>query len=497
MERMEMEKRYPDAEPTRYLSMADAITEVTFIHMREQIKGVLQIQRDEWTKEGRRYLERMRRANGLIYPLEHTVRRRLRIRRPPAFALRSPCIRLASRADLAVVGLRLTPSQMLRHDKGLPGGAHYNKYGQLDCWDPGGSGRPGHLEPELTAEAKRLGLDGYVKWDKVREQMLKDLKANNAWWRGYDFTEDDLYDKDSVLVRPGTGQKYIAEFWKTVGGDNPIPGSPPKVPNLPAGAEDDLIALGGGTKRPSAFDIWLTPMQYPGIQLYQSEADEILNMFRERGDGPKLFGPDSQMARVAAGFGDGPAILINTMRKVREFPLEAEGEMKDGRWVNMALEDPWHPLPPDPVEVEKKGITLQHDWPELHHVVSVEMPDKTQAWRMIRSEVVSEQPWSKPSSADAAMGLPAIVDLDGENWFGDAFRNGRIELGEVSKVVPPKIEKFPHRHPLRDPNHPLALPGGFKRAFPPRLDWTEVAIEDRRRRMAEPKREKNRRRRFA
>lgn len=128
------------------------------------------------------------------------------------------------------------------------------------------------------------------------------------------------------------------------------------------------------------------------------------------------------------------------------------------------------------------------------------MLDKTQAWRMIRSEVLSEQPWSKPSSVDAMKGLPALIDLDGKNWFGDAFRNGRIELGEVSKVTwasspsgRNNIENFPHHHPLRDPNHPLALPDGFKRAFPPRLDWSEVAIEDRRRRMAE--RDKNHHRR--
>ena len=114
-----------------------------------------------------------------------------------------------------------------------------------------------------------------------------------------------------------------------VGGNNPIPGRPPAIPNLPEGAKDDLVVLDGGKRRPSALDIWLTPHHYPGIQLFQSEADEILNMFKEPrdgGDGPKLFGPDSQMAREAAGFEDGPAIMINTMRKVREFPVEAEGD---------------------------------------------------------------------------------------------------------------------------------------------------------------------------
>ena len=77
----------------------EAITEVMFIHMRAQMKGVLQLQRDEWTKEGKRDLERMRRANGLIYPLEHSVRRRLRMHtdtyRPLAFA--SHCLAFASR----------------------------------------------------------------------------------------------------------------------------------------------------------------------------------------------------------------------------------------------------------------------------------------------------------------------------------------------------------------------------------------------------------------
>ena len=480
MVRMDMETKYPNAEPTRYLNMADTITEVTFIHMREQVKGVLQIHRDEWTKMRRRDLERTRRANGLLYPLEHSVRRWLQICAPPAFALHLP----HSRTDLEVAGSRLSPPQMLRGDRGLPGGAHYNKFGQLDGWMAGCSGRPGHLEPKLTAEARRKGMPEYVEWGKIREQMVKDLKANKADWRGYDFTEDDLFDKEGNLRRPGTGQKYRAHFWSTVSGDNPIPGSPPAVPNLPAGAEDDLVALGGGTKRPSALDIWLTPMQYPGIQLYQSEADEILDMFTGP-NSPWIFGPDSEMARVAAGFGDGPAILINTMRKVREFPIEVEGEMHDGRWINMAIEDPWHPLPANPKDLEEKGIITQHDWPELHHVVSVELPDKTQAWRMIRSEVLSEQPWSKPSQADTAQGVPALIGLDGDNWFGDAFRNGRIELGEVSKVEPPKFENFPQNHPLRNTNHHLALPDGWRRAFPPRLDWTEVSIEDRRRRMAE------------
>ena len=76
LERMDFDTRFPDAEPTRYINLADAITEVTFIHMREQMKGVLQIQRDEWTKMSMRRLDRMRRAMGLLYPLEHSVRGR-------------------------------------------------------------------------------------------------------------------------------------------------------------------------------------------------------------------------------------------------------------------------------------------------------------------------------------------------------------------------------------------------------------------------------------
>ena len=320
--RMGFYKNYPNAEPTRYINMADPVTELMFIHMREQMKGVLQIQRDEWTKTGLRRIERMRRQMGLIYPLEHSVRCPHRIHGRLLCILVVPALHFSPRSgtDLQVSWESLAPLQLLRRDRGIAGGAHYNKYGQLDCWGPGCSGRPGQLEPKLTAEAKRRGLSGYVKWDEVREQMVKDLKADNAWWRGFDFTEEDMHDKDGNITRRSTGQKYRAHFWSTVGGDNPIPGSPPEVPNLPAGAEDDLVALGGGTKRPSALDIWLTPMQYPGIQLYQSEADEILNMFREYrdgGDGPKLHGPDSEMARVAAGFGDGPAIVINTMRKVR------------------------------------------------------------------------------------------------------------------------------------------------------------------------------------
>ena len=105
--------------------------------------------------------------------------------------------------------------------------------------------------------------------------QVQDLKANRATWRGFDFTEDDLYDSEGRLVRAGTGQKYRAHFWSTVGGDNPIPGSPPAVANLPPGAEQvtsaDMVAPGGGRKRPSALDVWLTPQHYPGIQLYESQ----------------------------------------------------------------------------------------------------------------------------------------------------------------------------------------------------------------------------------
>ena len=159
--------------------------------------------------------------------------------------------------------------------------------------------------------------------------------------------------------------------------------------------------------------------------------------------------------------------------------------MMDGRWVNMALEDPWHPLPANPVDLKARGMTTQHEWPELHHVVSVEDPEtKLPAWKMIRSEVLTAQPWSEPSDADARRGLPPIFDLSRDSWFGDQVYNGRIELGEISKQEwPNRVENFPHNHPLRDPNHTHAIP--FTRAFPPRLDWTEVAKEDRRRRMAE------------
>ena len=98
--------------------------------------------------------------------------------------------------------------------------------------------------------------------------------------------------------------------------------------------------------------------------------------------------------------------------------IEAEGEMHDGRWVNMALEDTAHPLPADPAELRRKGIITQHAWPELHHVVSYVAPDGTAKWKMIRSEVVSEQPWSKPSEADERRGYPPMIDRSG--WFGEA-----------------------------------------------------------------------------
>ena len=47
--------------------------------------------------------------------------------------------------------------------------------------------------------------------------------------------------------------------------------------------------------------------------------------------------------------------------------------MKDGRWVHMAIEDPYHSLPANPQDLIDKEIITQHVWPMLNHVVSVEV----------------------------------------------------------------------------------------------------------------------------
>ena len=113
---------------------------------------------------------------------------------------------------------------------------------------------------------------------------------------------------------------------------------------------------------------------------------------------------------------------------------------------------------------------------------------------MIRSEILSESPWSKPSAADEANGgLPPIIGIGMAGspplpdkagplgypggWFEANPRMGT--LGEVSLVEPPLLKNFPAKHPF------VLNPNLFKRCFPPRLEWTDVAREDRRRRMAE------------
>lgn len=213
---------------------------------------------------------------------------------------------------------------------------------------------------KLMTEKKEGYEAGGVDWNPIVRDMISDLMTDNAWWR---------QDNDK-------------RWWRRHGCDKARPLSTAPV----------------GQIRPSIHDVWTAgsdPKYAPlmRVQLYREEVDQIIELV-------KNLDKDSPEKRAAAGFGSGPAVLIDFKKKRREFMIEAEGRLSDntGRWVNASFKEAMHPA-------------HMNEFPELVlHVGEQERTNGPITWHVVRRENLSiwimPQGDGEPGIEGAA--LPAV-----------------------------------------------------------------------------------------
>jgi len=219
---------------------------------------------------------------------------------------------------------------------------------------------------------RKAGYDvGAVDWKPVVKQMIKDLQRGNAWWR-----QDSL---GRAQGSPDDGR----DWWVRHGAPCYSRHSPEKANRLGKKAAE-------GEARPHLLNVWNAgPHDEPlnNVKLYKQECIEAMELVES-------LDKDSPEKRAAAGFGTGPAVLIDTLKKRRPYMIEAEGMLSDGtrRWVNVSFKEKAHP-------------SFKNPFPELVLHLGKRMgTDAHITWHVVRRENLSSWIMPRGESQEGVLG---------------------------------------------------------------------------------------------
>jgi len=226
---------------------------------------------------------------------------------------------------------------------------------------PGGAMR--NADNRMTRE-----MSGYevkpVEWAPIVKQMVKDLKAGKATWR------QDGHKLPHWWIHHGGSGGRLTSHGNTRA----------RLGKLADAVRSGRMTQAEADGRPTVLDVWTATTKDEPLashQLYEEECKAVEKLVEE-------LDVDSPEKRAAARFGNGPAVIIDLLRKRREFMIEAEGMIPDGtrRWVNASFKELNHPQ-------------YQNTFAELVLHLGEKSEDGRVKWRVVRRENLSS--WVMPA----------------------------------------------------------------------------------------------------